>query len=167
MYDRERDCPEGKCVVGAIEKPTGILQFSTSDEHRLQVLKYLVHLVGDVYQPLHAGYQDEKGGNKYQLQAFGHGSNLHALWDTAFIKNLQEDTDSLSQRLLPNKQPSTFNFWSSAKAAEASCRLVATDGFYPDRRVDKDYIQTYTPVVESQLSMAGTGLAAFLNRILR
>lgn len=41
------------------------------------------HLVADVHQPLHAGYLDDKGGNKYQLQVFGRGSNLHALWTAA------------------------------------------------------------------------------------
>ena len=64
-YDANRDCPDGKCVVEAINRQAQILQSTTADEKRLTALKYLVHLVGDVHQPLHAGYQDDKGGNTY------------------------------------------------------------------------------------------------------
>ena len=88
-YNAERDCPNEKCVVGAIAKQASILEFDISDEKRLTALKYLIHFVGDVYQPLHAGYMDDKGGNTYQLQADMRGSNLHALWDTGLIRNLE------------------------------------------------------------------------------
>ena len=66
-------------MVGAIEAQTNILKSDSSDEKRLLALKYLVHFVGDVHQPLHAGYQDDKGCNTYQLQVLMRGTNLHAL----------------------------------------------------------------------------------------
>ena len=40
----------------------------------------------DVHQPLHAGYADDRGGNKYHVRVFGRGTNLHALWDTGLIQ---------------------------------------------------------------------------------
>ena len=98
-YDRDRDCPDGQCVVGAIEKQVAVLRSNAPDERRLAALKYLVHLVADVHQPLHGGYRDDKGGNTYQVQAFGRGSNLHALWDSGLIKSLDEDVDTLTARL--------------------------------------------------------------------
>jgi hypothetical protein len=79
-YDANRDCPVGKCVIEAINRQADILRSSAPDEKRLTALKYLVHLVADVHQPLHAGYRDDKGGNLYQLQTFMRGSNLHARW---------------------------------------------------------------------------------------
>jgi hypothetical protein len=81
-YVPERDCPDGKCVVGAINKQVVILRSNAPDDKKLLALKYVVHFVGDVHQPLHAGYGDDRGGNTYQLQAFMRGSNLHAVWDT-------------------------------------------------------------------------------------
>ena len=63
-FDSARDCPDGKCLIAAIEQQTAVLASSVPDEKRINALKYLVHLVGDVYQPLHAGYFDDKGGNK-------------------------------------------------------------------------------------------------------
>ena len=90
-YLPQRDCPDGQCVVAAIDRQTEVLKSDAPPEKRLNALKYLVHLVGDVHQPLHAGYLDDKGGNTYQLQAFMRGSNLHAFWDSGLIKNLGED----------------------------------------------------------------------------
>ena len=69
------------------------------DEQRLKAMKYLVHLVGDVHQPLHAAYLDDKGGNTYQLQAFMRGSNLHAAWDTGLIRSQNEDAYAMAARL--------------------------------------------------------------------
>ncbi len=73
-YDAERDCPDGQCVVAAIDKQLKVLASEGPDDKKLLALKYLVHLVADVHQPLHAGYRDDRGGNTYQLQAFGRAS---------------------------------------------------------------------------------------------
>lgn len=99
-YVAERDCPGGQCVVAAIERQAAILASDATDGKRLTALKYLVHLVGDIYQPLHAGYGDDRGGNKYQLQAFGRGSNLHSLWDSGLIDQLGMRPEELTKGLL-------------------------------------------------------------------
>ena len=89
-YEAERDCVSESCVVAAIERQAAVLASSASDEARLSALKYVVHFVADVHQPLHAGFADDRGGNTYQLQAFGRGTNLHAVWDTALIQLIQQ-----------------------------------------------------------------------------
>lgn len=112
------------------------------------------------------GYGDDRGGNSYQIQAFGHGSNLHAFWDSGLIKTLQEDSDTLSQRLLVRTPKGATAPWSATQAAQASCRIVASEGFYPGRFVDQDYVQAFTQVMESQLVTAGARLAELLNQVL-
>jgi len=72
-YQPERDCPDGKCVVAAIDRQVEVLRTNGDDEKRLNALKYVVHFIGDIHQPLHAGYGDDRGGNSYQLQAFMRG----------------------------------------------------------------------------------------------
>lgn len=163
-YDAERDCTGGQCVVGAIGRQLSILASSSSDDKKLLALKYLVHFVGDVHQPLHAGYVDDKGGNTYQLQAFMRGSNLHALWDAGLIRNLNEDTATMTARLLVNPSAAQPVELSVVNAAEESCRIVGTPGFYPERRVEMDYIERFTPVIEERLKLAGTRLAAILSK---
>jgi hypothetical protein len=163
-YDPERDCPDGRCVVEAIEKQAQILGSNAPEERRLMALKYLVHFVADVHQPLHAGYQDDRGGNTYQLQVFLRGSNLHAVWDSGLIKSLGMETDALTSQLAA---PSQTAKWTPSQAAEESCRIVSTPGFYPGRLVNGDYIGRFTPVMMDRLAMAAARLADLLNRSLK
>jgi len=130
-------------------------------------LKYVGHLVADVHQPLHAGYGEDRGGNTYQLQAFIRGSNLHALWDTGLIKNLDMTNKTMVAKL--GLVPSLANVvqLGAAGISEESCKIVGTPGFYPDRKVGADYIERFTPVMEQRLLAAGGRLAAMLNRAFR
>ena len=165
-YEAARDCPDGKCVVEAINRQADVLTSNAADQARLTALKYLVHLVADIHQPLHAGYKDDRGGNTYQLQAFMRGTNLHAFWDTGLIKSLNEDPESMSRRLA-TKTVKVNAGWTAASAAQDSCQIVATTGFYPERLVGMDYIAKYTPVMEERLVEADVRLAQVLNRVGR
>jgi hypothetical protein len=164
-YVPERDCPDGKCVVSAINRQVEVLGSSAPDDKKLLALKYVIHFVGDVHQPLHAGYGDDRGGNTYQLQAFMRGSNLHAVWDNGLIRNLNQDANSLTVRLFKaDFSGATFD---AIKAAEESCRIVAKPSFYPGRLVDVAYIEEFTPVMEQRLTIAGARLASLLNGLFR
>ncbi len=174
-YSAERDCPDGQCVVAAIDRQRDILASNAADEVRLRALKYLVHLVADVHQPLHAGYGEDRGGNSYQLQAFMRGTNLHAFWDSGLIRALDQDTEVMTARLASSNASTarrqeleraggTFN---AAQAAEESCRIVGQPGFYPGRLVDQAYIQRFTPIMEQRLQMAGARLAGLINLALQ
>lgn len=176
-YTPARDCPDGQCVVAAIEQQSELLQSTAPDAERLLALKYVVHLVADVHQPLHAGHGDDRGGNTYQLQAFLQGSNLHAVWDVGLIRALNQDVPELAARLdkrltqlaVPTDVAGVKGLvgaFNAANAAEESCRIVATPGFYPGRLVDVDYLKQFTPVLEARLALAGTRLAEVLNRLL-
>jgi hypothetical protein len=164
-YRPERDCPDGRCVVAAIEKAASVFASNAPDEKRLTALKYLVHFVGDVHQPLHAGYGEDRGGNTYQLQAFMRGSNLHAVWDSGLIKYLNIDAATLATQLADSRPSNTASAWTSAQAAEESCKLVGTEGFYPGRLVDALYIQRFVPVMSDRLATAGARLGLLLNKI--
>lgn len=165
-YESERDCPDGKCVVGAIERQLAILESNASDTARLVALKWVVHFVADVHQPLHVGYASDRGGNRFQVQVFKRGSNLHALWDSGLIKQLGESPQELAKRLSVGNAASSLEGLAPAVAAEESCRIVRSEGFYPDRRVGQGYIGKFTPVAEQRLRVAGDRLAAILNRVL-
>ena len=167
VYDEQRDCPDGRCVVSAIKKELAILESSSPDDKRLTALKYVVHFVGDVHQPLHAGYLDDRGGNTYQLQAFMKGSNLHAVWDTGLIKNLSEDTGSMAARLQGTHLAFPVADLDPVTAAQESCMIVSMPGFYPERLVGQDYIDRFTPVAERRLAVAGARLAGVINAALK
>lgn len=164
VYDAARDCPDGHCVVAAIQKQMHVLGSHASDAHKLVALKYLVHLVGDVHQPLHAGHLDDRGGNRYPLREFMRGSNLHAVWDSGLIHYLDETPEVMARRIQPVTEGIPLDMPDPVTAAQESCNIVALPGFYPDHQIDARYIAQFTPLMERRLATAGARLASLLNQ---
>ena len=94
-------------------------------------MKYVTHLVADVHQPLHAGFADDRGGNNYQLQAFGRGTNLHAVWDSALIRNWPGGEQAL-RTAVNTEMARSVAHETAARWAEESCAIVLAPGFYPE-----------------------------------
>jgi hypothetical protein len=170
-FDAARDCPGGNCVVAALDAQTGILADpSRSDAERRQALKFVVHLVGDVHQPLHAGRGDDRGGNDYQVNVRGKGSNLHSLWDSGLLNTRGLGEDAWLARLQALPAPAAVSPLPAAAPrlwAEQSCRMTNAPGFYPRGHViDQAYVDAHLPLAERQLRLAGARLAATLNAAL-
>ncbi|MFZ5638558.1 MAG: S1/P1 nuclease [Pseudomonadota bacterium] len=169
-YRPPAHCPNGDCVIEAIIGQRALLADRRQpDAVRAQALKFLVHLVGDAHQPLHAGYARDKGGNTVQLQVGGKGSNLHRVWDSEVLASAglsEPKYFARLQRRPPPLQPSGPTRDPGAWA-EASCRIVLRDGFYPARTtLDPGYFAHWRPTAELQLRIAGFRLAALLNDTL-
>ncbi|UNK58078.1 S1/P1 nuclease [Pseudoxanthomonas daejeonensis] len=167
-YQAARDCPGGDCVVAALETQARILADpARTDAERRQALKFVVHFVGDAHQPLHAGHAGDRGGNDYQVNWRGKGSNLHSLWDSGMLnaQGLEEDAWLARLRALPAPAPvSPLPARAPQAWAEQSCRLVIAPGFYPPGHViDDAYVAAHLPAAETQLRLAGARLAATLN----
>lgn len=170
-FDPQADCRGGNCIVTALETQTAILADpARSDEERRQALKFVVHFVGDLHQPLHAGRGHDRGGNDYQVNWNGKGSNMHSLWDSGLLRSADVDEDGWLARLqaLPAPTPtSPLPVDAPRLWAEQSCRLAAAAGFYPRGHViDQAYANAHLPLAERQLRLAGERLAAVLNAAL-
>ncbi len=177
-YDAAQMCPGGACVVGAIERYAAVLASARApDQARFEALRYLVHFVADVHQPLHGGFADDRGGNRYQLQAFGRGTNLHALWDVGLIEHWPGGLGALLDAAAPHAAVRSRTGAAVATArngpaapdaadwAEASCRIASSNGFYPDeRKLDDDYPRRWAATLAQQLGAAARRLADLLNR---
>jgi len=165
-YEPARDCPDGGCVVGAIERQVALLRSSTDPEDKLKALKWVVHLVGDVHQPLHAAFSDDKGGNLFQIQAFGRGGNLHSLWDSGVISNWPGGPSALRTEVMRAGKMDVE--LAPGRWAAESCKIVNADGFYPDGRfIDEGYLTRWQPVVRDRLKLAASRLASTLEAALR
>lgn len=90
-YDRDRDCPDGNCIVEKLpELEKQLADRSATPQQRLDALKWVVHLMGDLHQPLHAAERaHDKGGNAVRLSYYGDTKNghmnLHSLWDEGVL----------------------------------------------------------------------------------
>jgi hypothetical protein len=98
-YNAQRDCGRG-CVVSAIEQSLRLLQDPTKGKAiRQEALKWVVHLVADLHQPLHA-ITDDRGGNDVPVRFFGLPSNLHRVWDSEIIDRTYADPGALRVQVL-------------------------------------------------------------------
>lgn len=171
-YDARRDCREGRCVVGALERYGAVLADpGRPRSKRVEALKFVVHFAGDVHQPMHAAYGDDRGGNRFQVNHEGRGTNLHALWDHEVLKRPGHDwrryADVLEARE-PSQGTTAWAVHAPRQWAEESCRLLENAGIYPSRpgRLPKGYIERQRPILEARVRLAGDRLAALLNATL-
>ncbi|RCS28997.1 S1/P1 Nuclease [Rhodanobacter denitrificans] len=172
-YMPPRDCRDDRCVVAALQHYTRVLgDRGQSDAARREALKFVVHFAGDIHQPLHAGYRDDKGGNTFQVQVAGKGSNLHKVWDSGMLNTRGLDWQAYARQLdaaAPVGLPAPITPLDDpyAQWAEESCRITAEAGFYPDgHKIDPAYVQSELPLAELRLRQAGRRLAELLNLAL-
>jgi hypothetical protein len=147
---------------------------SATPEARLNALKWVVHLVADAHQPLHA-IAEAHGGNDIELPVFGsrqcgpHPCNLHAAWDDALIwhANLRnrEYVQMLDQLIrtehLDQKAGGTPTDWVNESHSEARKILESRPA-----AVDEVYYRQNIGILNRRLALAGLRLAALLNQTL-
>ena len=169
-YDADRDCRGGRCVVGAIEHFAAVLRAGESDAAEREAVKWLVHMVADVHQPLHAAWGDDRGGNTVQLRFRGEGTNLHKLWDSDLVRTRGLPAGAYAEAVLAAPRPPLESAWSegaAARWAEESC-VIARDSIYPlPRRIDHAYVDGKLPLLDRRMLEAGLRLAALLDAMIR
>jgi hypothetical protein len=167
-YKAAEHCPKGQCAVEAVDHQLAQLALSGDDDERLQALRYVVHLVADLHQPLHAGRAEDRGGNDFQIswKALSYSANLHGLWDSGLIETrpggtpaLRDAVQARSERPAPGSSPVDW--------AESSCRIARSDGFYPSgHKIDGRYAQRWDAVLVEQIDRAAWHLAEVLEDVL-
>ena len=101
-FDLHSACADGNCVSAQIERDVALLSDPKTSRHdRVQALAFLIHFVGDLHQPLHAGEKDDQGGNKIAA-AYGIYAparfNLHSIWDGPLAERAISSGASLVRR---------------------------------------------------------------------
>jgi len=134
---------------------------------RAQALRFIVHIIADLHQPLHVGNGTDRGGNDFALTYFGQASNLHRLWDSEMIDRWQLSYTELADWLLADIDAARFNAWNNADplvwiAESAQLR----DRIYPaERGLSWDYGFQWKATLEKRLAQAGVRTAAYLNAL--
>ena len=95
-YDISKKNPKGD-IVFALKKCIEILKDPNSRQKEQSFyLKFLIHLVGDIHQPLHTGRFEDRGGNDIKLTFLGKQTNFHIIWDIHIIEYLNMNYLQLS-----------------------------------------------------------------------
>ncbi len=169
-YRRERDCPDGHCVLEKIHEFSRILKDpAQSRTARKEALMYLVHFVADIHQPLHLGYAEDRGGNEVPLELAGQETNLHALWDEGLIPagDLVQYSRNLNERIAPAVRAR----WAGASVTEWALEsralvLYHVYRFGPGTALSQSYVHKSQEIIALRLSQAGVRLAKLLNTLL-
>lgn len=159
-------------VVKGIEKMVRELKSGnlTPEQQNLD-LRILVHLVGDIHQPMHMGRKTDLGGNRHTLKYFGRNTNLHSIWDSSLPESAhnwsytewQQQVDRLSDDdALVYVEGLSPNDWGKETYQIAS-EIYATTPI--DYNVSYDYIAKWAPVIENQFLKGGLRLADLLNSL--
>ncbi len=160
-------------VVNKLEFCIRMLQYRSfqSEETINETLKLLFHLIGDIHQPLHCGYEEDKGGNTVHLYLVQKETNLHKLWDSEIIRERKMDIWYCAKVLVGMKL--TDKGRKEIEKVDVLKWLNESRSLLPDvykiagGKIDQKYIDMNAPHVEQQLVKAGLRLAAILNQYFK
>jgi len=190
VADASLYCPKGSCASAQLSRHLRMLAAATQPlRRRTRALKWVVHLVGDIHQPLHAATHHDRGGNTVKVSFFGqrddppHAAiNLHAIWDLHMVRRLILDRGG--ERAIVSAgirakdeaawEQGSISDWvneSHALAATVVYRMLpvafsCSRGIAGVLPIDQEYYARTAPVVESQIRKAGIRLARVLNEVL-
>ena len=175
-YDTMPKNPSGD-VVSAINFLTNELTANfdnLSDSLKADYVKMVVHLVGDMHCPMHAGRLSDIGGNQTKVKWFGQQTNLHSLWDSKIVESARrwgyqewtEQLNRLNKKQIKALAEGTYEDWfreTVARAAEIYDYAERTGEKIPS--FSYQYIYDFSPLLENRLQTGGYRLAHVLNSI--
>jgi hypothetical protein len=176
--------PEGDALQALTKFRAALRDPNASLADKQLALRFIVHLVGDLHQPLHVGKCCDKGGNDVKVAWFGKPTNLHAVWDSAIVDDEQLSFTELAAKLERHiGSEDVVNWWDINPRDWISESAQVREKIYanipppkkPDHKLKKGekplpdlsygYVYKFTPVMERRLQQAGVRLAAYLNDI--
>ncbi len=175
-YIASRDCHLPKsCVVEKITEYAKVLTDKTAPrEQRAEALKFIVHFVGDVHQPLHA-VKEAAGGNGIHVRFLSsdrcgpYECNLHGVWDTSMILHAGLNRQEYAQRmeaLISSEKLASANDGTPEQWANESVRLARAAWVSDGTNLDEQYYEREIKVADRQMALAGLRLAKLLNDTL-
>ena len=186
----EKYCRNGRCASAQLARHIEILaDRRASRRSRNEALKWVVHLAGDIHQPLHAANRSDRGGNRVQVSFFGerdnppYGSiNLHAIWDVHMLRRLIAERGGERAIVSVAVADLDRNAWEMGSISDwiGESHQIAKNAVYPLLPVatacsnkiagvvttDQEYYSKAAPLIEIQIRKAGIRLARILNEAL-
>jgi S1/P1 Nuclease len=166
-YEDVETNPDGKAVM-MIEKIIQELKSGKLNaKQQVEYLKMLVHMVGDIHQPLHVGKPGDRGGNDVKLKWFRNDSNLHRVWDSEMIDDSKLSYTELAGSLgKPDKE--TLKKWQSASVRDWTIESMSYRPQVYDigsGSLGYQYSYKYFSVARMRMLQAGVRIAGLLNQI--
>ena len=172
-YETMEKEPNGDVITATILSINQLKDKSLPDSVRSMYLKFLIHLVGDMHCPMHAGRLSDRGGNGFPVKWKEIDTNLHSYWDTAVIEDAKiwssiewtafiDISMNRKQRLAIQSGEPIDWFVETVVSAK-----YIYDNTRRNQNLTPSYARNQTPLLESQFLKAGYRLAALLNDIFK
>ena len=171
-YEEDRDCPAAGCLVSAIQHFEQVLSDKNAPkQERADALKFLVHFIGDLHQPLHCGYREDKGGDWVKVRFYARKSTLHKVWDSDMLARNAIEFDPYVDKLAARVDEGQAAAYQKGAVLDwvYESRALLKERIYDfdrDKSLADDYFSRNIAVVDSQLLKGGLRLAGVLDRAL-
>jgi hypothetical protein len=169
-FDQKRN-KEGDIIEALYRFEETLRDPKETKEHKLDALRFMVHMVGDLHQPLHVGLAEDRGGNSIRVKWFKSETNLHSVWDEELVDFEKLSFTEYSNYLnhftsIDKKEFEKGSFIDWAKESQ-DLRPKVYDFGAPSESVSLSYEYNYKvkPIIEMRLKQAGLRLAYALNKI--
>ena len=168
-YESSEKNPKGDLIQGIKICQQIISDPKSNDEDKIFHLKLLVHLIGDLHQPLHIGRAEDRGGNAIKVKWFRGKTNLHSVWDTKMIESynmtyteLSTNLDNFSKNQKEAIQEGTLIDWVN-ESRELATMVYGSAKM--DQNLSYRYMYDHFSTVKVQLRKGGLRLAKVLNEL--
>jgi hypothetical protein len=166
-YEDSQRNPNGD-VISTLERLVAEIRArNISAKQEVEYVKMIIHLVGDIHQPLHVGCCDDQGGNRVKLKWFREESNLHRLWDSDLIDHTKLSYTELADALLL-PEASRIRLWQNASVrdwAYESMDLRPRVYAIGDGKLGYEYAYHHSSLMKDRILQAGVRLAGILNSL--
>ena len=168
-YQQQRDCKLRNCIIEAITWYVQVLKSPDAPRtEKRTALRFVAHLVGDIHQPLHAGFAEDRGGNSADVRFNGRKENLHSLWDTALVELEEGTPGEIAARIEKTVTDDERKLWrvgTPEQWALESLAIVRAQVYRlpPSGEITSNYVYRSLPLIRTRLAQAGLRLAWMLN----
>lgn len=168
-YETSEKNPKGDLIQGIKKCQEVISNPDASKEEKIFYVKLLVHLLGDLHQPLHIGRSEDRGGNNIKVQWFRGNTNLHSVWDTKMIESYNMTYTELSSNLNKFSKNQRKAIQEGTVLDWVNETRFLTMKVYESAKVDENlsyrYMYENFATVKTQLQKGGLRLAKVLNEL--
>ncbi|MFL3006029.1 MAG: S1/P1 nuclease [Candidatus Neomarinimicrobiota bacterium] len=166
----EKDKHSGKAVEKVNEFISVLKNKKSRKEDRQIALKFLIHLIGDLHQPMHVGNGIDRGGNDIKLKWFNAPTNLHRIWDSDLINLQGLSYSEYSNYLMLNENRGKIRKWQGDDVLiyiheSRDMRTQCYD--FSGENLKWEYFYKHKELLEKRLLQGGVRLSGELNRIFK
>lgn len=169
--------PDGDVVSGLemLTKEMTENYKNLTDSMRVDYLKMIVHMVGDLHCPMHAGRLSDRGGNGTKVKWFGQNTSLHSVWDSKMIDSARkwhysewaEQLDRTDRKYKKDIMKGSYEEWFNDTVENAAILYDYVEELGDTPNLSYQFVYDFSPLLEEQLLNGGYRLAYVLNTIFK